>query len=156
MQRPDDGDIGNREAPGAEIVARFQRGLQHPQPGEEPDPVILHDLRHLPFLRLQVAVAEYQRLREGQRRVAAVQPVEPEGVVRLVRRDPERRRAVAVHEVVADGPGLRHPGVAVDQAGHRAERIDLLVVLVVGAGRKLQRHQLIVEPHLFQRPHAPH
>ncbi|MNY33670.1 hypothetical protein D3C86_1679570 [compost metagenome] len=81
-----------------------------------------------------------------------MQPVDPEGVVRLVRADGQRRGAIAGGEVVRDGRGLGHPHIAIDQQRNGAEGVLLQIVRLKNTRREGQKMKLVGQPHLFQGP----
>ncbi|MGC4051644.1 MAG: hypothetical protein QM757_20010 [Paludibaculum sp.] len=59
-----------------QVLARLHRPVHRTQPAQEPARVVVYDLRQPPLLRLVARVAEYQGLRERQRRLAEMQAVE--------------------------------------------------------------------------------
>ena len=86
QQRVAHRDVRRREPPGAQLVGVLQRPIHGPQPRQEPLGVVVG--HHLGLAGLEAAVAQHQRLREGQRRLAEMQPVQPGAIGRIVRPPP--------------------------------------------------------------------
>lgn len=96
-------DDGSGEAVCREPVALFHGLLHRAQPRKEPALVVLGHLGLAPFGWLEVGVAQHQGLREGQRGIAHVQPVEVGGEVCLLRLHGQARPGVQGAQVFADG-----------------------------------------------------
>src|SRR6516162_5915536 len=83
-QRVTDDDIRRGEAVRRERIGPGGGGLDGAQPSQEPFGVVGRDLRTAPFFGLQPGIAQYERLRKGQRGVAEIHPVQECAVSRLV------------------------------------------------------------------------
>src|SRR5205085_5111360 len=84
-----------------------------------------------------------------------VHPVQEGAVSGILETDNQRRRTVLGAEIMTDAGGLRHPGLAVDQIGNGAERIEREVLLGKYPRRERQHLELIRQPHFFQHPQRP-
>jgi len=102
-QRIAHGHVGSGEAVCREPVAPFHGLLHGAQPRKEPALVVLGDLGLAPFGWLEVRIAQHQGLREGQRGIAHVQPVEVGRKARLLRLHGQARPGVQGGQVFADG-----------------------------------------------------
>ena len=89
------GDVGGSEASGTQIWFVLQCSIHRPQPRQEPACVVRRHLWLQAVRRFEIAIAQYQRLRKGQRRIAHEQPVEIAAIGRVRRRHVQNARAVA-------------------------------------------------------------
>ena len=126
--------------------------LQRAQARQKPLAVILRDLRLQPFRRLEARVAQYQRLRKGERRFAHVQVIQITAEIGLVHADIEHARRVTQRQIFADRSGLRHARFTIDEQRHCAARIQLKERLVVGAWREGEHAQLVWHAKFFEHP----
>lgn len=156
LDREGDGDVGHREPVFQKVIPSVREaGLGQPQPGEEPCRVILHDLRLPPLFRLEPPVAQDERLREGQRGIRVVQPVEIGAVFRVPGGHGESAAAVAHREVDGNRAGFGHPSLAVHQQRHGAERVLRKERLPQHARGEGEHLQLVIQPEFFQGPERP-
>ena len=151
-QRIANTDIGNGEAPVAEVFAVLQMGSEHAQARQIPFFVILHRLRQFARRRLHDAVTQRHGLRKGEGGVAVKQPVGIATKFRMIRPEAKFIFAVALHQVVANAAGLGHMRVAIDQIRNRAQRIHSKIVFFEHARRKGQHFQLVGQAHFLQGP----
>src|SRR5699024_6545854 len=75
-KRITDHDVCRRKALRAEPVRAADSRLTRAQARQKPACVIGHDLRLAAFLRLELAIAQHQRLRKSQSSFAKMQPIQ--------------------------------------------------------------------------------
>ena len=155
MQRVADRDVGHGEAFAAEPFARADRGGDGAKARAEPARVILRHLRLAPLGRLETGIAEVDRLREGERGLPEMQPVQIGAVFGLDGIEREGVRAVPRRGPMADGRRFRHPQMPVHQQRHRAERIVVEITRRLLPRREGQHAQAVGKPRLLQRPERP-
>jgi hypothetical protein len=146
------GDIGRSEAAGAEEIVRLQGRIHRAQPREEPAGVVGGHLRRQAIRRLHVGVAQHQRLREGERGVAHVQPVQVRAISRVGHRNVEVAGAVARGQVLADGGRFGQTHRPVHEQRHRAQRVVGQEMAGVHPRRKRQHAQGVGQAQFFQQP----
>ena len=151
VERIADRDVGNGKTPGDQVVAVLKKRVQAAQPGQEPLRVVLS---HGALLRrrLEGRVAQVDGLREGQRRVRLLQPVQVVAVLPVRGLEAQTIVGIAVDQVLADGDRLGHRSVAIGEIRHRAQRVQLEEVLVEEPRRERQHLEVVGQAELFQGP----
>ena len=103
-ERVCNGNVSDGEAAGGHIVRAVHERLETREPAERPFRIILGRLWQPPLGLLEPGVAKDNRLREGQRRLAAMERVEIGAVSPLLGPHGKRRAGVAIGEVFRSPP----------------------------------------------------
>ena len=83
-ERVADRYVSDREAVRTQIRRVLKRDLNRLQAANEPFGIGIDDIGLAPLQRLQLAVAKHERLRDRQRRIGEVLPVQESTVGRLI------------------------------------------------------------------------